>query len=629
MKRFQSVILAICILSFVSSTVCLAIDYKGKRPEPAVKDFWVSAMRGSDTIGEGTEPNPWRTITHAIASIGDTMAYNMTIHIAEGKYDMTIGEKFPLEMRDFISLIGINPDSTVIDAANSKASVIKCKVNYMSIENLTITGGTGILDGMYDYSGGGLFIQDSNPTIRNCLIRANNTSFKGGGVYCSNSAPRFIGCTIVENYAGRFGGGICCEDKSIPQIENCFIRNNSSSLSGGGISCNDSSPHIINSEIVENHVVPIEAGLYYEVYGAGIYLTNNSTPLIEFCKINFNQSLNYGGGIYCNLSAPKIINCEISGNVSATGGGGGIFCHNSSPAIFNCIVSMNQSQSVSGGGIYCDDTSQPVLTNLTIVDNHAPEEGGAIFAGEMTNLTLVDSIVWFCGQNPIVRGKSFNMTYCDVEGYRPITGDTNFGLDPQFVAGPWSQYYLSSTETGQYVTSSCIDAGSGDASSLKMDISTTRLDGKFDKGIVDIGYHNPPHIQFALHTMPDQEYYTDADTIRLILDLAKVPPSHVVDLYLVIMDNTTGQMFSAPAWTAGLTPYIENLPLPIEIFFKNAALLELSMKNGNPPFWLQFQHTYTFAIAAFESKTKDLISNISTTSFGMTVRPLEESVNSK
>jgi len=83
-------------------------------------------------------------------------------------------------------------------------------------------------------------------------------------------------------------------------------------------------------------------------------------------------------------------------------------------------------------------------------------------------------------------------TDCQLDWYDDVT-DTwdpqshNIALDPFFTAG----YYLSQMASGQPITSPCVDAGSADANDPNIDLymHTTRTDGVFDAGIVDMGYH--------------------------------------------------------------------------------------------------------------------------------------------
>jgi len=63
-----------------------------------------------------------------------------------------------------------------------------------------------------DNSGGGIYIENSNPVISNSTIRDNFAKRSGGGIYLTNSNATLIDNTIVNNSAGQgssaFGGGI-------------------------------------------------------------------------------------------------------------------------------------------------------------------------------------------------------------------------------------------------------------------------------------------------------------------------------------------------------------------------------------------------------------------------------------
>ncbi|MBU1625746.1 right-handed parallel beta-helix repeat-containing protein [bacterium] len=610
MKIISLIFLVIYLLT------CSAIVFCIERPEPAVKDFWVDAFNGLNT-NDGSESKPWKTITYALSAISDTMGFPMTIHIRQGKYDLASGEKFPLRMREYISLVGYDPQNSIIDAANSNQSVIFCTSKNLSIENLTITGGTGILFDDYDYRGGGLLIEGSDVVLRNCIIRSNFSIFKGAGIYCVVSNARIIDSLITENHAGRYGGGIYCDKDSL-QISNSYILRNGAGLAGGGIYCKNSMPKITACEIMDNNVTPIEAGLYYEVYGGGIAIADHSNATIESCKINFNRSNSFGGGIFCDSSSPMIIHCEINGNMAMTGSGGGIFSQNASPNLKNCLIIRNQAPSGEGGGIFCKDSPSLSISNNTMVDNFSPGEGAAITADDKSSIEIIDSIIWRCAERPI-KGK-IKASYCNIEGVQSDIQNGNFSSDPNFISGPWSEFYLSSIKAGQYINSPCIDKGSIEVSRINLNLSTTGTDGIFDKGIVDIGYHNSPHTQFNLHIMPDKYYFYDSERIKILLDLEKVPPSHFVDIYFIMINDSTGEIFSASYWKEGVYSSVSNMPLPIEIFFKNANIFEVNSWSEKPP--IHPQGSYTFAMAAFLAGTNELISNITTTSFFLSFSPM-------
>ncbi|MHC4501520.1 MAG: InlB B-repeat-containing protein [Planctomycetota bacterium] len=71
------------------------------------------------------------------------------------------------------------------------------------------------------------------------------------------------------------------------------------------------------------------------------------------------------------------------------------------------------------------------------------------------------------------------------DGWDPNADYHNISEDPYFVSG----YYLSHLDAGQDFDSPCIDIGSDLATVLGLHTHTTRTDGVFDAGQVDMGYH--------------------------------------------------------------------------------------------------------------------------------------------
>jgi len=70
-----------------------------------------------------------------------------------------------------------------------------------------------------------------------------------------------------------------------------------------------------------------------------------------------------------------------------------------------------------------------------------------------------------------------------------LFGIGNFNSDPLFVSTSTNNYRLQQIASGQNSTSSAVDSGSDIASAFNLDIQTTRTDGAFDGGQIDIGYH--------------------------------------------------------------------------------------------------------------------------------------------
>jgi parallel beta-helix repeat protein/predicted outer membrane repeat protein len=127
------------------------------------------------------------------------------------------------------------PGVTMIDGSASGTVV-----TFNNFEDSgSVLDGFTIKNGSTNF-GGGIYCEDSSPSITNCTITGNTVSSYGGGFYCTYSSPIITNCTITGNTAD-YGGGIYCYYSS-PPITNCTITGNTASHYGGGIYCDSSSP---------------------------------------------------------------------------------------------------------------------------------------------------------------------------------------------------------------------------------------------------------------------------------------------------------------------------------------------------------------------------------------------------
>ena len=101
-------------------------------------------MKG-DNSNSGTSPgDAWQTITKALTDTVRMKDNLVTIHVAAGTYNTELGERFPLEMKSYVSIKGHSRMTTTIDAIRSNSSVITCSGSLnVLISGLTITGGSG------------------------------------------------------------------------------------------------------------------------------------------------------------------------------------------------------------------------------------------------------------------------------------------------------------------------------------------------------------------------------------------------------------------------------------------------------------------------------------------------------
>ena len=220
---------------------------------------------GSDE-NSGTSPeDPLRTINLALIVLTADSLNPRTIHVAPGIYSpSTTGEDFPLYGRSYVSIIGVDAKTTILDA-EYKSRVIKYLFNEKSVlRNLTIQHGyasetpfMGIGGGIYVFrigdillkdliiknnravwSGGGIRLSGRDAELQNVLIHHNeldsSISYRGGaGLYLSGHV-KLVGVTISDNIVrsaapgSESAGGLFIarsRDKGI-SIINSVTRNN-------------------------------------------------------------------------------------------------------------------------------------------------------------------------------------------------------------------------------------------------------------------------------------------------------------------------------------------------------------------------------------------------------------------
>ncbi len=84
----------------------------------------------------------------------------------------------------------------------------------------------------------------------------------------------------------------------------------------------------------------------------------------------------YGGGIFCYLSAPRIINNRIENNEAHFGGGIACFYGDSEPRIISNLILKNRG--IIGAGVFSQGID-PLIQNNRIENNSSSYRGGGIF----------------------------------------------------------------------------------------------------------------------------------------------------------------------------------------------------------------------------------------------------------
>ncbi|NQV19397.1 MAG: T9SS type A sorting domain-containing protein [Armatimonadetes bacterium] len=161
--------------------------------------------------------------------------------------------------------------------------------NYFSIKNMTIQNGNT------DF-GGGIYLQNSSPSLENVIISIN-TANVGGGIYCWDSSPSLTNVTISGNTAYR-GGGIYFNN-SFPNLTNVTISINNATDYGGGIYCfdcsslallncilwNDSPQEVYFHSAFSLNTVTIS---YSDIQGGEAGIVTNSNGIVNWLEGNID-----------------------------------------------------------------------------------------------------------------------------------------------------------------------------------------------------------------------------------------------------------------------------------------------------------------------------------------------------
>ncbi len=136
-------------------------------------------------------------------------------------------------------------------------------------------------------------------------------------------------------------------------------------------------------------------------YAGGAILCQLSNPKLENCNFKSNTAYNYsgsnagiGGGIHNYGCCPTIVRCVFDSNsadcTSNSAYGGGISNYYSNPLITNCVFKRNYSAGW-GGGIY-NYRSESILRNCYLTGNTADYGGGGI-NNEGSDLILTNCVL--------------------------------------------------------------------------------------------------------------------------------------------------------------------------------------------------------------------------------------------
>lgn len=285
---------------------------------------------GNDATGDGTEQNPYRTISQALsASTGTPEA----IFVGPGTYDdATGGESFPLQLNPGTALVGLGANnSSIIDSTSSSDPVISGNVG-ASVQYFTVRvcDATGISDTI----GGG----SPAPTLINNVLLDDLEAVQPG---CGPLPAITLGAnSTVSNtrIKNSWSDGISITGGN-PTISFTAVYNSTYS----GIAVTGGNPTITNNNIVGG-----------SAFGDGISVAGGA--LIDNNTINGLTLMT--NGILITSGTPTISNNTITNSIT------GIFVSDGAPVISGNMIDHNST----GISIF-GSTANPIINGNSIFCN--------------------------------------------------------------------------------------------------------------------------------------------------------------------------------------------------------------------------------------------------------------------
>ena len=173
-----------------------------------------------------------------------------------------------------------------------------------------LTGSDPLHPLSWDYKlGGALYVQDSSPTIENCVFR-NCAAGSAGAAFFIASDSVISDCSFLNNVSGRTGGGLQLHVSNVT-VEDCIFTGNQAASLGGGVHNWKGTPSFIGCTITENTAFAAGGGMSFfwnsTVEGNGI---------IEDCVIAQNVAQFEGGGLMLSTDAGITPDWLLVGNTT-------------------------------------------------------------------------------------------------------------------------------------------------------------------------------------------------------------------------------------------------------------------------------------------------------------------------
>jgi len=303
-------------------------------------------------------PSVYSTIQMAIdnAEDGDTIMVDTDTLRGDGNRNILFNGKSILLKSKY------GPDSTVIDIETKGRAFIFNNEE----DSLAIVDGFNIINGYVEdenekVEGGAIFIDNSSPTIKNCIF-SQNKALKGGAIYLKQSSSLLDNLTLETNFASQ-GHAIHIDHLSNVKLINSNINTHISLAGSGGsaITIYNESSAIFSRNIISNN---------QGSSGSAVKVASSSL-IADNCLFAENGSNAQSNSIDCNYSTCEFYHCTIVNSFDHSNSYEELSIHFSNLEIANSIIwNLNESTSSSYLSLDLYDNISENIVNSNIMGGY-------------------------------------------------------------------------------------------------------------------------------------------------------------------------------------------------------------------------------------------------------------------
>ncbi len=281
--------------------------------------------------------------------------------------------------------------------------------------------------------------QDDSPQIPSSR---DDNAYHVLGASLTGPGTRHDGFTITGGYAREMpgatdepirGGGIFFNQAELT-IANCLFSGNTADVSGGGLACRDSVLAMFNVTFHENHALA----------GGGAW-TAGGCITFDQCTFTDNLSDSGGGGLLQDPiqripNCSSLTNCVFRGNraVLPVGGGGALLSGDT--MVVNCVFDLNVA-----GGVLFIGTVHAINCSFVRNEGYGMRTEAPSYVAVTNSIFWGnrDGSVYTNPPDPFGTLVYAQLDYCDIEGGFAGTGVGNINVDPVFVQSGTGDYRLT------------------------------------------------------------------------------------------------------------------------------------------------------------------------------------------